>query len=55
MFEEYAPVISEKPVMVLNPSIASFFLQDRFRLPHHGVGALERRRVRQQGVDQDVP
>ena len=40
--------------MVLKPSTASFFCEDRLGLPHHGVGALERRRVGQQRVDQDV-
>ena len=40
--------------MVLKPSMASFFCEDRFGLLHDGVGALERRRVGQLRVDHDV-
>ena len=41
------------PLIVLYPSTASFFFQHRLSLLHHRVGALERRGVGQQRVDEE--
>ena len=54
MFDEYAPVSMLKPVIVLKPSMASFFSSDGLRLAHDGIGTLERRGVRQQHVHQQI-